>query len=99
MGVGRDPISDVFREIVREELDSKFREFAGQFLGKKAEQESVTSEALLSQDEVAAYFAVTKATIIRWQTNGLIKVHHKGKRAYYLKSELLDSLRGRRGKR
>ncbi len=95
----RDQISEVFREIVREELDSKFREFAGQLQGRIAAQESVTNEALLSQDEAAAYFAVTKATIIRWQTSGLIKVHHKGKRAYYLKSELLDSLRGRRSKK
>ena len=49
-------------------------------------------EELLTQTEVAAFYKVSKPTIIKWQREGRIRVYSIDSERRYKKSELLDNL-------
>jgi excisionase family DNA binding protein len=49
-------------------------------------------EVLLTQKEVADFYRVSKATIIKWQKEGKIKAYSIDNERRYKKSELLDNL-------
>ena len=49
-------------------------------------------EILLTQQEVADFYKVSKATIIKWQKEGKIKAYAIDNERRYKKSELIDAL-------
>lgn len=53
---------------------------------------SKEQEELLTQAEVAAFYRVSKPTIIKWQKDGKIKAYAIDSERRYKKSELLENL-------
>lgn len=49
-------------------------------------------EVLLTQQEVADFYKVSKATIIKWQKEGKINAYAIDNERRYKKSELIDAL-------
>lgn len=49
-------------------------------------------EVLLTQQEVADFYKVSKATIIKWQKDGKINAYAIDNERRYKKSELIDAL-------
>lgn len=53
-------------------------------------------EQVLSKKETAKFFGVTEATITNWVKNGWIKPSQVGGKPYFLKSQLIKTLKERR---
>lgn len=52
----------------------------------------VLTDGLLTQQEVADFYKVSKPTIIKWQKQGRIKAYAIDSERRYKKSELMDAL-------
>ncbi|MBL7973743.1 MAG: helix-turn-helix domain-containing protein [Candidatus Kapabacteria bacterium] len=86
------PSSDEIRAIVREELDSKLSKIIAESAKIQSPQPDNLDDGFLSQSEVSQLLQVSKLTIIKWQKQGLLKVHRIGRRVLYKRSEVLSSL-------
>ena len=58
----------------------------------KALEKPKDEEELLTQQEVADFYKVSKPTIIKWQKDGKIKAYSINNERRYKKSELLSAL-------
>jgi hypothetical protein len=76
-----------FINITPEDLTSILEHKIFEFLKKPDD------EVLLTQQEVADFYKVSKPTIIKWQREGKINVYSIDNERRYKKSELLNSLK------
>jgi len=60
---------------------------------KSNSQASEIDSKLLSIQETADLFNVTRATIHDWMNKGIVKHYKKGNRTYFFHSELIESLK------
>lgn len=86
------PSSDEIRSIIREELELKFSQFDSVSQKNKQSHNIEVDEPFLSQSELSELLKVSKVSIIKWQKQGLLKVHRIGRRVLYKRSEVLSSL-------
>lgn len=89
------PSSDEIRSIIREELELKFSQFDSLSQNTKQSQNIEVDEPFLSQSELSELLKISKVSIIKWQKEGLLKVHRIGRRVLYKKSEILSALNKR----
>ena len=78
-------ISAISQEQLIALVKNSFKEATEEVINK------INGEAMLTQDEAAIFFKVSKPTIISWGAKGLIHPHELGGRVFYLKSELLKA--------
>ena len=52
----------------------------------------VLTDGLMTQEEVAEFYRVSKTTIIKWQKEGKIKAYAIANERRYKKSELMENL-------
>lgn len=86
------PSSDEIRSIIREELELKFLQFDSVSQKTRQSQNIEVDEPFLSQSELSELLKASKVSIIKWQKQGLLKVHRIGRRVLYKRSEVLSSL-------
>jgi excisionase family DNA binding protein len=72
-----------FREIIRSEIQKINLNI----------QTAPVQDDLLGIDQVKDYLKVSKVTIHKWKKRGLIKSHRIGRRIYFKKSELNESMK------
>lgn len=65
--------------------------FSGQFLEWKEESElnrKKETETLLTPDEVASKYRISKVTLWRWAKDGLLKPVKMGRKSFYRQSDI-----------
>ena len=79
------------------EIESKFRKSMDE-LSDRLISVSKSSDIndLLSRDDVLKILNISSPTLLSWEKKGLIKSYRKGRRIYYQKEELMESLRKRK---
>lgn len=68
-------------------------EFARNIVKQVLELQNPEEEAMLTQQEIADYYKVTKQTIINWQKRGVINAYLIDNVIRYKKSELNEKLK------
>lgn len=53
----------------------------------------LNGQKLLSRDDVAAKFGVSKVTVWKWVKNGVIRQHSFGKTVYFIEEELFEDMK------
>ena len=76
-----------FIQIDPKEFQSEIIKGVIQALGNPKEE-----EILMTQQEVADFYKVSKATVIKWQKEGKIKAYSISNERRYKKSELISAL-------
>jgi excisionase family DNA binding protein len=73
------------REVVREELSGKRRSTANNAISPDDE--------ILERKQAAEMLGVSLTTLTTWVKDGILPDHKKGRRRYFLKSELYECIR------
>jgi excisionase family DNA binding protein len=77
---------DELLKVIRESVKGEIEQFAN---GMAANQK----EELISIDEASVLLHVSKVTIHKWKKGRLIQSYRIGRRIYFKKNELLDSMK------
>jgi predicted site-specific integrase-resolvase len=72
-------------------LDKKFKAFEAEIT--KIKNQQPIEEEVLSREEAKQLFGVSDPTLNEWRKKGLISGRKIGNRVYYLKTEILQSLK------
>lgn len=58
---------------------------------------TVESDQPFTREQTAEFFGVSLVTIHSWENKGIIKGYHLGNKKFFLRSELMAALTGRKG--
>lgn len=75
-----------------EELESRIRSIVNLEIQNLNNTQSNPPDVLMSIEEVQAYLHVSKVTIHKWKKKGRIKSYRIGRKIYFKKNELLNSM-------
>jgi len=76
------------------ELQTLIRQTLSELLNKQSDNKNPEpAETLLKIDDVAELFKVTKLTVHNWKKQGLLPFRQIGKRIFYEKNEVMESVK------
>jgi len=84
------------RITISEYTEGEFRSLIEEILQSSFENEKKLEEEVLSKKETAEFFNVTLATITNWVKDGWLKPAIMGGKPFFLKTELLQTLKNNR---
>ena len=84
------------RITISEYTEEEFRNLIEEVLQTATTKRKGFQEEVLSKKETAEFFKVTLATITNWVNNGWLKPAMMGGKPFFLKSELLQTLKNNR---
>ena len=73
-------------KLINDEISKNLNQFKKEFLNKEADDE------LLTRDQTAEFLQVDVSTLYLWAKKGKIKPYGIGKRRYFKRSQLIESL-------
>jgi len=73
-------------KLINQKVSDNLNQFKKEFLNKEADDE------LLTREQTADFLQVDVSTLYLWVKKGKIKAYGIGKRRYFKRSELLESL-------
>jgi excisionase family DNA binding protein len=73
-------------KLINDQISENLNKFKKEFLSKEADDE------LLTRDQTAEFLQVDVSTLYLWAKKGKIKPYGIGKRRYFKRSELIESL-------
>ena len=73
-------------KLINDQISENLNKFKKEFLSKEADDE------LLTRDQTAEFLQVDVSTLYLWAKKGKIKPYGIGKRRYFKRSQLIESL-------
>jgi excisionase family DNA binding protein len=78
--------ADELAKLINQKLSENLNQFKKEFLNKEADNE------LLTREQTADFLKVDVSTLYLWVKKGKIKAYGIGKRRYFKRTELIESL-------
>jgi excisionase family DNA binding protein len=75
-----------FQELIQQAVNAAFEKYTKQLF------DANNSEELMSVEEAGAFLHVSKVTIFKWKKNKKIASYRFGRKIYFKKQELLNSM-------